>query len=63
MDFVLKKEHSKVIFVDFFNLCSIGTEAQKFQKIFRKLFKDLQSPKMVGNGFCAMKEHSKLIFC
>ena len=42
----------------------MGVETnKKLQKIFRKFFKVFQSPKMFWNGFCAMKEHSKSIFC
>ena len=41
-------------------LCAIE---KNFQKFFRKCFKVFQSPKIVWNGFCAMKEHSKVIFC
>ena len=59
------KEHSKVIFcwLHFFSPMKYGgRNIQKFQKFFRKYFKVFQSPKMVWNGFCAMKEHSKVIF-
>ena len=60
------KEHSKVIFcwLHFFHLCCMGVETNKIiQKNFWKFFKVFQSPKMVWNGFCSMKEHSKVIFC
>ena len=64
MSFALWKSTQKWFFVDFafFHLCSTGVEKQKFRKIFRKFFKSFQSPKMVWKGFCAMKEHSKVIF-
>ena len=63
--FCAMKEHSKMIFLltSFFLPCSIGgRNIQKFQIFEKKTPKIFRSPRMVWNGFCAKKKHSKVIY-
>ena len=63
--FCAMKEHPKVIFcwLQFFSPTQYGgRNREKFQIFEKKISKDFWSPKMVWNSFCAIKEHSKVIF-